>query len=166
MSDFTIVENTAVGSGTEIGHFTVIHDSVIGENCRIWRFDNLYGVSIGDDCMIGSLVEIQEDVQIGDRCRVQSHSFVCSFVTLADDVFVSHGAKFVNDLYPPSGNKDEWEETRVQNGAAIGTNATILPVEIGENALVGAGAVVTEDVPENAIVAGNPAEIVGYVDEE
>lgn len=115
--------------------------------------------------MIGSLVEIQEDSNIGDRCRVQSYAFICSLVTLEDDVFVSHGAKFVNDLYPPSGDSDQWKPTVVESGAAIGTNATILPVTIGEDALIAAGAVVTDDVPPNAIVAGNPAEIVGYVDE-
>jgi acetyltransferase-like isoleucine patch superfamily enzyme len=115
--------------------------------------------------MVGSLVEIQEDTHIGNGCRIQSHAFVCSLVTLEDNVFVSHGAKFVNDVRPPSGDRDEWEETTVREGASIGTNATLLPVEIGENALVGAGAVVVEDVPENAVVAGNPAEVVGYVDE-
>lgn len=165
MSQFNVVENTELGEGTEIAEFTVIHDSIIGRDSTVWRFDNIYGTEIGDECMIGSLVEIQEDSIIGDRCRVQSHAFICSLVMLEDDVFVSHGAKFVNDTYPPSGNRDEWEETIVREGASIGTNATILPVEIGENALVGAGAVVTEDVPENAIVAGNPAEIVGYVSE-
>jgi acetyltransferase-like isoleucine patch superfamily enzyme len=149
-----------------VAEFTVIHDSKIGENCKVWRFTNIYGAEIGDDCMIGSLVEIQEDAEIGDACRIQSHAFVCSLVTLEDNVFVSHGAKFVNDLYPPVGDEEEWGATVVHEGASIGTNATLLPVEIGENALVGAGAVVTEDVPENAIVAGNPAEVVGYVDEE
>ena len=115
--------------------------------------------------MVGSFVEIQSDVEIGDRCRIQTHAFVCSRVTIENDVFVSHGAKFINDRAPPSGDADEWEDTVVRQGASIGTNATLLPVEIGENALVGAGAVVTEDVPENAIVAGNPAEIIGYRDE-
>lgn len=113
--------------------------------------------------MIGSLVEIQEDVEVGERSRVQSHSFICSLATLENDVFVSHGAKFVNDLYPPSGDKSERQETLACQGASIGTNATILPVKIGENALVGAGAVVTEDVPDKAIVAGNPAEVIGYL---
>ena len=161
----SIVENCDVGENTTIEDFAVLHDCEIGDDCHIWRFTNLYGTEIGDDCMVGSLVEIQEDTQIGDGCRIQSHAFICSLVTLEDDVFVSHGAKFVNDVRPPSGDREEWEETTVREGASIGTNATLLPVEIGENALVGAGAVVTEDVPENAIVAGNPAEVVGYVDE-
>jgi len=165
MSKYNIVTDCEIGEGTDIAEFAVIHDSQIGTDCQIWRFTNLYGTEIGDDCMIGSLVEIQEDSMIGDRCRVQSHAFICSLVTLEDDVFVSHGAKFVNDLYPPSGDSDQWEPTVVKSGAAIGTNATVLPVTIGGNALIAAGAVVTEDVPSNAIVAGNPAEIVGYVDE-
>lgn len=163
--DLRIVENCDIGENTTIEEFAVLHDCEIGDNCHIWRFTNLYGTKIGDDCMVGSLVEIQEDSHIGDGCRIQSHAFVCSLVTLEDDVFVSHGAKFINDLRPPSGDRDEWEETTVRKGASIGTNATLLPVEVGENALVGAGAVVTEDVPENAVVAGNPAEVVGYVDE-
>jgi acetyltransferase-like isoleucine patch superfamily enzyme len=165
ISEQAIVENTAVGDGSSIAEFSVIHDSVIGNDCTVWRFSNIYGADIGDDCMIGSLTEIQEDSQIGSSCRVQSHAFVCSLVTLESDVFVSHGAKFVNDVHPPSGDRDNWEETIVRKGASIGTNATILPVEVGENALVGAGTVVTEDVPKNAIVVGSPAEIIGYTDE-
>jgi len=164
--DLRIIDNCVIGNNTEIEAFAVLQNCRVGDNCHIWRFTNLYGTKIGDDCMVGSLVEIQEDTEIGDSCRIQSHAFVCSLVTLEDDVFVSHGAKFVNDLRPPSGNRDEWGKTTVREGASIGTNATLLPVEIGENALVGTGAVVTEDVPENAIVAGNPAEIVGYVDED
>jgi len=159
------VENCTVGEGTEIEAFSVLQDCKIGENSHVWRFTNLYGAEIGDDCMIGSLVEIQSDTVIGDRCRIQSHAFICSLVTIEDYVFVSHGAKFVNDLHPPSGDPDSWEATIVREGASIGTNATILPVEIGENALVGAGAVVVDDVPPNAIVAGNPAEVIGYQDE-
>lgn len=156
------ITNCNIGDGTEIADFVAIRNCQIGENCRIWRFVNLYGCKIGNDCMVGSLVEIQNNVEIDDRCRIQSHTFVCSEVTLDKDVFVSHGAKFVNDRYPPSGDKEDWESTIVGEHAAIGTNATVLPVEIGKNALVGAGAVVVDDVPANAIVAGNPAEIIGY----
>lgn len=166
MSRLNIVKNSDLGNGTTVAEFTAIHDTTIGDDCKIWRSSNIYGAEIGDDCMIGSLVEIQEGTLIGDGCRIQSHAFVCSLVTLEDDVFVSHGAKFVNDLRPPSGDEDEWAETIVHEGASVGTNATVLPVEIGENALIGAGAVVTEDVPENAIVAGNPAEIIDYIEEE
>ena len=160
-----VVTNSDIGPGTEIAEFSVVQDCEFGADCQVWRFANLYGCSLGDDCMVGSFVEIQSDVDIGDRCRIQTHAFVCSLVTIEDDVFVSHGAKFVNDRTPPSGDSDKWEDTVVRQGASIGTNATLLPVEIGENALIGAGAVVTEDVPENAIVAGNPAEIIGYRDE-
>lgn len=155
-----------IGDGTEIAPFAAVQDCRIGQDTMIWRFVNLYGCTIGDDCMIGAFVEIQPDVDIGNRCRIQSHAFVCSLVTIKDDVFVSHGAKFVNDVYPPSGDESEWESTLVEEGATIGTNATLLPVDVGEGALVGAGAVVTEDVPPNAVVAGNPAEVVGYIDDE
>lgn len=164
-SGLRLVSDCVIGDNTVIEAFSALQNCKIGEDCHIWRFTNLYDTEIGDDCMVGSMVEIQKDSIIGNRCRIQSHAFICSLVTLEDDVFVSHGAKFVNDLHPPSGNSDEWEETTVREGASIGTNATILPVEIGENALVGAGAVVIDDVPKGAIVAGNPAEIVGYVDE-
>jgi len=166
MSDLNVIEGTSLGENTEVKEFTAIYDTDIGDHCTVWRSSNIYGAEIGDNCMIGSLVEIQEGAKIGDRCRIQSHAFICSLVTIEDDVFVSHGAKFVNDLYPPSGDEEEWEGTKINEGVSIGTNATILPVEIGANALVGAGAVVTQDVPENAVVAGNPAEIIDYVDKE
>jgi len=156
------VSGCDIGEDTNIAEFTVLDGCNIGSNCQIWRFTNLYGCRIGDRCMIGSLVEIQSDVDIGDDCRIQSHSFICSRVTIENNVFVSHGVKFVNDLYPPSGTADEWQKTVVREGASIGTNATLLPVEIGENALVGAGAVVIDDVPANAVVVGNPAEVIDY----
>jgi len=162
MDNKHVIENCELGENTQIERYAVLHDCDIGSNCHIWRFTNLYGTKIGDDCMVGSFVEIQEDSQIGARCRIQSHAFICSLVTIEDDVFVSHGAKFVNDRYPPSGDSDAWESTTVRGGATIGTNATVLPVEIGENAMVAAGAVVTEDVPPNTVVAGNPAEVIGY----
>jgi acetyltransferase-like isoleucine patch superfamily enzyme len=161
VEELRVVANTEVGKGTEIAEFSVLVDCVVGENCKIWRFANLYGCEIGDDCMVGSFVEIQEDVTVGDRCHIQTHAFLASMVTIADDVFVSHGAKFVNDRNPPRSRK-HWESTKVGSGTAIGTNATILPVEIGENALIGAGTVVTSDVPDNAIVVGNPSEVIGY----
>jgi acetyltransferase-like isoleucine patch superfamily enzyme len=160
-----VVRNCDIGEGTEIEDFVVLDDCTIGTDCHVWRFANLYGCETGDETMIGSLVEIQEDVTVGDRCRIQSHAFLCSLVTIEDDVFVSHGAKFINDLRPPSGDREEWEETVVREGASIGTNATLLPVEVGRDAIVGAGAVVTEDVPPGAIVVGNPAEVIGYRDE-
>lgn len=158
------IENCRIGEGTEIGPFTVLDDCTFGRDCRVWRFVNCYGATFGDRVMIGSFVEIQADVVVGDRTRIQSHAFIPSLTELGDDVFFSHGAAIVNDVYPPSGDPDKWEETAVRDGAVIGTNATLLPVEVGENALVGAGAVVTGDVPPDAIVAGNPAEVVGYRD--
>ena len=158
------IKNCAIGDGTKIGNFVSIKDSEIGSNCRIWRFVNMYGCKIGSECMIGSLVEIQKDVIIGRETRIQSHAFICSKVEIEENVFVSHGVKFVNDRYPPSGDSDAWESTRIRQGASLGTGAVIMPVEIGENAMIGAGAVVVDDVPPNAIVAGNPAEIIDYRD--
>lgn len=159
-----VIRDCDIGEDTDVAEFAVLQDCEIGDRCRIWRFVNLYGCEIGDESMVGSFVEVQRDATIGDRCRVQSHAFVCSLVTIEDDVFVSHGAAFVNDVRPPSGDESEWEPTVVGEGAVIGTNATLLPVEVGENALVGAGAVVTDDVPPNAIVVGNPARVIGYRD--
>jgi acetyltransferase-like isoleucine patch superfamily enzyme len=159
-----VIDGCRIGDNTNIAEFAVLQDCEIGEDCQVWNFVNLYGCNIGDSCMIGTFVEIQEDVSIGDNCRIQSHAFLCSMVEVEDDVFISHGAKFINDRYPPGGNREEWESTVVREGASIGTNATLLPVEIGENATVGAGSVVTEDVPPNAVVAGNPAEVIGYND--
>jgi acetyltransferase-like isoleucine patch superfamily enzyme len=157
-----VIENCDLGDETEVAEFSVLHDCRIGDRCEIWRFVNMYGAILGDDCLVGSMVEIQSDVTVGDRCRIQSHAFLCSLVTLGDDVFVSHGAKFVNDVTPPSGDSSAWEPTVIKEGASIGTNATLLPVTVGENALIGAGAVVTEDVPSDAVVAGNPAEVIRY----
>ena len=138
----------------------IIRDCKIGKNTKVWNFVNLYGCEIGDNCMIGSFVEIQENVKIGNNCRIQSHSFLCSLVTIEDDVFIGHGVVFINDLYPPSNDRSKWKPTLVKKGAKIGSNATLLPVTVGENSLVGAGAVVTRDVPPNTIVAGNPARII------
>lgn len=157
-----VIHDCNIGDGTVVEPFTALHNCRLGSECHIWRFVNMYGCRIGDECMVGSFVEIQENAVIGNRCRIQTHAFVCCRVTIEDDVFVSHGAKFINDRYPPSGNPDEWEATIVREGASIGTNATLLPVEVGENAIVGAGAVVVEDVPPDAVVAGNPAELVRF----
>ncbi|WP_256300973.1 acyltransferase [Haloarchaeobius salinus] len=158
------MRDSQIGDGTSVAPYSSIVDARIGLDCRIWRYVNLYGCELGDETMVGSFVEVQDDAVVGDRCRLQTHAFVCSNVEVGDGVFVSHGAKFINDRYPPSGDTEEWESTIVGDGAAIGTNATLLPVSVGENALVGAGAVVVRDVPANAIVAGNPAEIIGYRD--
>jgi len=138
----------------------IIRDCKIGKNTKIWDFVNLYECEIGDNCMIGPFVEIQKNVKIGNNCRIQSHSFICSLVTIEDNVFIGHGVVFINDLYPPVRDESKWKKTLVKKGASIGSNATILPVTIGENSIVGAGSVVTRDVPPNVIVAGNPARIL------
>jgi acetyltransferase-like isoleucine patch superfamily enzyme len=155
-----------------------ISDTVkLGSGVRIFQPDlvNLYGCTIGDDTKIGAFVEIQSGVQVGSRCKVSSHSFVCEGVTLEDEVFIGHGVMFTNDIYPRATTfdgqlklADDWicVPTLIKKRAAIGSNATILAgVTIGENALIGAGAVVTKDVPPFAIAAGVPAQIIGDVRE-
>lgn len=148
-----------------VNDLQLINDCEIGEDTTVWNFVNLYGCEIGSKCMIGAFVEIQSDVEIGDRVRIQSHSFVCSKTRIGDEVFVGHGVMFINDRYPPRSNPNDWGEVIVKDGVRIGSNATLLPVEIGENAVVGAGSVVIDDVPPNSVVVGNPAEVVGTVDE-
>jgi acetyltransferase-like isoleucine patch superfamily enzyme len=139
----------------------VIRDSKIGKGTKIWNYVNLYECEIGEDCVIGPFVEIQKGVRLGDRVHIESHSFLCTGVTVEDDVFVGHGVMFINDRYPPRYNDPSiLKSTLVRRGAAIGSNATILPVVIGKDALVGAGSVVTRDVPARSIVTGNPARIV------
>jgi UDP-2-acetamido-3-amino-2,3-dideoxy-glucuronate N-acetyltransferase len=153
-----------------------INDDVkLGKNVKIFHpsLVNLYGCEIRDETKIGTFVEIQNNVTVGSRCKVSSHSFLCEGVVLEDEVFIGHGVMFTNDLYPRATNQDgslktadDWEVvcTTVKYRAAIGSNATILPgVTIGENAIVGAGSVVTHDVLAYAIVAGVPARIVGDV---
>ena len=124
---------------------------------------NLYGCSIGNDCFIGPFVEIQRGVIVGKRCRIQSHAFICELVSIGDDCFISHGAMFINDLFtiggPAKGRRDLWRSTKIGNGVSIGTNATILPVSICDRAVMGAGAVVTKDITEPGIYAGNPARL-------
>jgi len=142
------------------GKYNLIKDDCkIGEKTRIWNFVNAYGCEIGDNCNIGSFVEIQSDVKIGDNCKIESHTFICSKVTIEDDVFIGHGVMFLSDIYPPSGDPDKWKPCLIKKGASIGSNATIFPIVIGENSIVGAGAVVTKDVPPYTIVAGNPARV-------
>lgn len=148
----------------------IAEDVKLGANVRLSKFINLYGCEIGDETKIGAFVEIQKNAKIGRRCKISSHTFICEGVTIEDNVFVGHGVMFTNDTYPRSTNSDgslqneaDWkvERTIVKRGASIGTGATILPNTcIGENAIVGAGSVVTKDVPANAIIAGNPAKVL------
>ncbi|HOX26141.1 MAG TPA: acyltransferase [Candidatus Krumholzibacteria bacterium] len=140
----------------------VIRDCRIGEGTKIWNFVNLYECEIGRDCMIGTFVEIQAGVKVGDRTRIQSHSFVCELVTIGSDCFIAHGVMFINDTEPPQPERAKWKPTIIEDGVSIGSNATILPVRIGKGAMIGAGAVVTKDVPPGAVVAGVPARILRY----
>ena len=137
----------------------VIVDCKIGKNTIIWNFVNLYGCQIGENCMIGTFVEVQSDVEIGDNVRISSHSFICSKVKIGNNVFIGHSVTFVNDLFPPR-TEEFWDGTLIEENVSIGSNATILPVKIGKNSVIGAGSVVTKDVPENSIVAGNPGRVV------
>ena len=142
----------------------IVKDATIGKNTRIWEYTNIYGCQIGNDCNIGSFVEIQNEVIIGNNVTISTHSFICSLVIIEDDVFVGHGVMTINDIQPPSfkrtGSKKDWKSTRIKKGAVIGSNVTLLPVTIGENAQIGAGSVVTKNVPDNCVVAGNPAKII------
>jgi UDP-2-acetamido-3-amino-2,3-dideoxy-glucuronate N-acetyltransferase len=148
----------------------LIRDCKIGKDTKIYDFVNLYECKIGDKCMIGPFVEIQKGAKIGNRVRVQSHSFICEGVTIEDDVFIGHGVIFINTktVSVKTAVAGTWkvEKTLVKRNATIGSNATILPVTIGENALIGAGSVVTKDVPDNTIAVGNPAKVLRKRTEE
>ena len=150
-------------------------DVKLGKDVRLSQFINIYGCEIGDETKIGAFVEIQKNARIGRRCKISSHTFICEGVTIEDNVFIGHGVMFTNDIYPRATSPDgrlqseaDWkvEKTVVKQGASIGTGATILPRTcIGENAIVGAGSVVTRDVPANAVIAGNPARVLRYVND-
>lgn len=151
----------------------IIVDVSVGQNVKIFNFVNAYGCSIDDNSKVGSFVEIQKGATIGKNCKISSHSFICEGVQIEDNCFIGHGVMFTNDLIPratrPDGTPqtdEDWKlvKTFVKKGASLGSNCTIVcGVTIGENALVGAGAVVTKDVPCNAVVAGNPAKVIKYL---
>ena len=139
-------------------------DVSFGERVKIVEPVNLYGCSIGDDCFVGPFTEIQKKVSIGNRVKVQSHAFVCELVTIGDDCFIGHGVMFVNDLFskggPAGGDQSLWRETRIGNHVSIGSNATILPVSICDDVVIGAGAVVTKDIKKPGVYIGNPAKFL------
>jgi acetyltransferase-like isoleucine patch superfamily enzyme len=151
-------------------------DVKLGKDVRLSKFINLYGCEVGDESKIGAFVEIQKNAKVGKRCKISSHTFVCEGVLIEDNVFIGHGVVFINDSYPRAIASDgqlqtekDWrvEPTLVKKGASIGSGATILcNVVIGENAIVGAGSVVTKDVPPNSIVAGNPAKPLRSINTE
>ena len=162
---------------TTMGEFlSIAPDVKLGKDVKLSQFINLYGCTIGDETKIGAFVEIQKNASVGKRCKISSHTFVCEGVTIEDHVFVGHGVTFINDSYPRATTESgdlqtqaDWkvEPTLVKKGASIGSGVTILAnVTIGERAIVGAGSMVTRDVPAGAIVAGNPARVMRSVDAE
>ena len=141
-----------------------IKDVEFGKDVKVVEPVNIYGCKIGDGCFVGPFVEIQKTVVIGKRTKIQSHAFVCELVQIGDDCFIGHGVMFINDVFssdgPAMGDKSKWKETRIGNKVSIGSNATILPVSICDNVVIGAGAVVTKDIQQPGIYAGNPAKLI------
>ena len=139
-----------------------IKDVIFGKNVKVVEPLNIYGCEVGDNSFIGPFVEIQKDVKIGKNCKVQSHSFICELVTIGDNTVIAHGVMFINDLFstggPANGDKNLWKSTTIGNNVSIGSNATILPVSICDNVVIGAGSVVTRDIKESGIYVGNPAK--------
>jgi acetyltransferase-like isoleucine patch superfamily enzyme len=155
-------QSKTLAAKPEIRHSGIV-DATFGKNVTVVQPVNLYGCTIGDDSFIGPFVEIQKGVTIGKRCRIQSHSFICELVTIGDECFISHGAMFINDLFAggrPAETPQLWRSTEVGNRVSVGTNATILPVRICDQVVIGAGAVVTKDITIPGIYAGNPARLL------
>jgi acetyltransferase-like isoleucine patch superfamily enzyme len=156
-------------------YLSIAPDVKLGRDVRLSKFINLYGCEVGDETKIGAFVEIQKNATVGKRCKISSHTFICEGVTIEDNVFIGHGVMFINDSYPRATAGDgnlqteaDWkvERTVIKKGASLGSGATILcGITIGENAIVGAGSVVTKDVPANSIVAGNPARVLRYIEQ-
>ncbi len=156
------------------GYLCIASDVKVGSNVKFSKFVNLYGCEVGDDTKIGAFVEIQKNAKVGKRCKISSHTFICEGVTIEDEVFIGHNVTFVNDTFPRATTsagslqtEADWkvETTLVKRGASIGSGVTILAnVVIGEQALIGAGAVVTKNVPARAVVAGNPGRVVRFID--
>ncbi len=138
-----------------------IVDVEFGKDVTVVQPSNIYGCSLGDHCFIGPFVEIQKGVRIGDHCKIQSHSFVCEWVTIGNHCFIAHGVMFINDPFtnngPAKGNQSLWKKTVIGDHVSIGSNATILPVSVCDHAVIGAGSVVTKDITEPGVYAGNPA---------
>ncbi|HSW39966.1 MAG TPA: acyltransferase [Acidobacteriota bacterium] len=156
-------------------YLSIAPDVRLGANVKMSKFINLYGCVIGDNVKIGAFVEIQKNATVGNNCKISSHTFICEGVTIEDDVFIGHNVAFINDTYPRATaggrlqTEADWsvEKTLVKKGASIGSGATILSkVTIGENAIIGAGSVVTKDVAPGAIVAGNPARFIRAIDDK
>ena len=139
-----------------------------GQGVKVVRPVNLYGCVIDDNCFIGPFVEIQKNVSIGARTKIQSHAFICELVTIGNDCFIGHGVMFVNDTFsiggPAKGKKELWKETRIGDNVSIGSNVTLLPVSICDNVVIGAGAVVTKPIDQPGIYAGNPARLIRALD--
>lgn len=140
-----------------------IVDVQFGENVKVVEPVNIYGCSIGDNCFVGPFVEIQKDVTIGNNTKVQSHTFICELVSIGDNCFIGHGVMFINDVFkegkPANGDTSKWKKTVIGHHVSIGSNATILPIHICDNVVIGAGAVVTKDIVEAGVYIGNPATL-------
>jgi len=163
-----------MGNYLPMNPYVCISDDVkLGKDVKLSKFINLYGCEVGDETKIGAFVEIQKNALVGKRCKISSHTFICEGVSIEDNVFIGHSVTFINDTYPRATSADgnlqteaDWkvERTVIKKGASLGSGSTILSrVTVGENAIVGAGSLVTKDVPPNSIVAGNPAKLLRYI---